>query len=623
MSKIFDLDLRKGSFVEDINKFIYNPSFGLKFSKGNKGISISGNNSTPNYQNANSNISLSNMNKHFVMEFCYDGNSGINACPFIIGQEGAGNTYFFPFIVSANNIYIVLRYNGTYIVNTSFPVDFKEENHVIFTANCETQKWELFFNGEKIISQDFVNPITDFTEFQNNLPSYLHAQGNTSRPFRGRTYYIRFYNELLSHREKYKLYQEFLTSQPLEIQKKNFSYPKPPSLFKEGLIAAYNMIPSSEKKLIDISGNEKDGEIIDGIGTKDGMKFRDGSHVKLPPVILKSKKQVIFIRFKLNSLGSNQGILSCGSVFNTTSPYLLLTNNSTTNLSIYNETTKYFNITNTLTTNTVYDVILIDDPINLTQDIYFNGKFIASRAIGNVLGTNDFTFIGTGFLANNDNEILDFKVQDDVTEQEIKDYHNQYANQITFKDDFEYEYADDTNQVPKEWSKHSGNFEIIEENNEKSLQCVNDGSIGFQSKQAYGTWEFDTIKDSITAYSNHRFIASNIDDSLANVDFVYTLNLYNDKSIRLYLVENGVISNLIFSSGANYFDFDTNYRIKITRDIGGEFKVYIKGGSFGNKFTLVGTGVDNTQKECNNFFIFRFNGNDSLSNIVLKKGIEV
>ena len=117
------------------------------------------------------------------------------------------------------------------------------------------------------------------------------------------------------------------------------------------------------------------------------------------------------------------------------------------------------------------------------------------------------------------------------------------------------------------------------------------------SSVAYGTWEFLNIN---TGDSGDRielgFIDSDTD--VTNIGG-YRLRLHTTNQIDL--IESGVA--FLFSTSTNYFQDNTYYDIKITRNsildeyypgAIGTFAVYIRGGLFGNEYVLVDSATDNT-----------------------------
>jgi hypothetical protein len=117
------------------------------------------------------------------------------------------------------------------------------------------------------------------------------------------------------------------------------------------------------------------------------------------------------------------------------------------------------------------------------------------------------------------------------------------------------------------------------------------------STVAYGTWEFlNVYQEAKGDRIELGFIDSDTD--ITNVGG-YRLRLHTTNQIDL--IVSGV--SFIFSTAADYFQPETYYDIKITRNSTldeyypgaiGTFAVYIKGGSFGSTYVLVGSGTDNS-----------------------------
>ena len=92
--------------------------------------------------------------------------------------------------------------------------------------------------------------------------------------------------------------------------------------------------------------------------------------------------------------------------------------------------------------------------------------------------------------------------------------------------------------------------------------------------KAYGTWEFDVNKhDDANVYIH--FISD--DSSLSNG---YRFGLRSTENIQLDVITNGAYDKTLFTANA-YISADTDYRIKITRNLANHFTTYIKGGVFG------------------------------------------
>ena len=187
--------------------------------------------------------------------------------------------------------------------------------------------------------------------------------------------------------------------------------------------------------------------------------------------------------------------------------------------------------------------------------------------------------------------------------------------------------------------KGTGSYKIIElteddpvlshlKKGTRFLECTTAGTIAFPSKKAYGRWEFDMYKGGDANSPSISFI----DDAFSKYldDPGYAIVFHSLE--RIYLIESsGGGSGLPkFNTASNYFNNQTNYRIRIDRTVDGEFTVYIKGGAFGDVWTLVdttgGSGsnpvTDNTYTE-SQWFVLDLDQSDRISNIKIWEGVPV
>ncbi len=147
----------------------------------------------------------------------------------------------------------------------------------------------------------------------------------------------------------------------------------------------------------------------------------------------------------------------------------------------------------------------------------------------------------------------------------------------------------------------------------KYLLCENAGTVAMVQTFAYPTVEFDFYhKDTSTTGIN--FICNAVDDITLNTYMIWILN-----NERLALRIN---SSYLLYSAESYVAADTWYRIKITRDLSGSFTVYIKGGAFGDTWTLVsvvgGTGsnpVQDSSYSTSQYAVFDLGVGDKIANI--------
>lgn len=159
-------------------------------------------------------------------------------------------------------------------------------------------------------------------------------------------------------------------------------------------------------------------------------------------------------------------------------------------------------------------------------------------------------------------------------------------------------------------------FNIDKPNNDDFgyIKCVSSGKISAVSLKAFGVWEFDFYKGLSINELYFYFISDNI-NSITGYNILITSD--NEVSLQSCLV--GVNSDLLVSP-IDYIDIYTWYRLRIERTIKNEFYLYIKGGDFGNYFTLVsatsGTNPveDDNYKYCE-YFVVDLDSNDGFGNL--------
>jgi len=206
--------------------------------------------------------------------------------------------------------------------------------------------------------------------------------------------------------------------------------------------------------------------------------------------------------------------------------------------------------------------------------------------------------------------------------------YNKIARQVVFNSDGTNGNADGKIYtagmiMPNDWQVQSGSIKVSEDGTQKWLEQVTDGVTAVSSNSAYGTWEFDIYKKDDDMYLSIITDSVNIAPNFNG----YLLLLYRDEQIRLYKCDGNY--NILFQTTNSYISLNTKYRIKITRSISGVFTAYIKGGSFGDTYTLIdptgGSGTnpvtDNTYTT-SNYIVADLDAGDKIKDIVIKKGVE-
>jgi hypothetical protein len=203
-----------------------------------------------------------------------------------------------------------------------------------------------------------------------------------------------------------------------------------------------------------------------------------------------------------------------------------------------------------------------------------------------------------------------------LSEKEIKDFNNKFASQVYFKDDFKY---DNYGEAPKGWQVGSGEFKVVKDENKKVLECVSPGIIGFQNKQINGRYKFNFKKS-----GSGNLLVYFISNSKNLIDGDMGLLIYSNGS---FILNRRAQVNLFITDTA-IFQINANYEIIIDVTVEGKYSCYIKGGDY-KEFTLIpvtsgSNPVIDTPRNSSEFFNIQVTSSpEQISNIVLKKGIEV
>lgn len=127
--------------------------------------------------------------------------------------------------------------------------------------------------------------------------------------------------------------------------------------------------------------------------------------------------------------------------------------------------------------------------------------------------------------------------------------------------------------------------------------CYSSGTFYKASNQAYGVvFEGDIYMDKPGYRIN--FIS---DRENANINDFYGYQFSYESSIFLSVVNNGSRSTLIASNTSN-LSLKTWYRIKIARSESGEFRLYVRGGEYGDVYTLLPADVAGSNPNTNNTY---------------------
>lgn len=407
---------------------------------------------------------------------------------------------------------------------------------------------------------------------------------------------IEIWDEILSQSEINNLYKDFLRPKATGTSIHKDGYPikaSDLSRFQDnGLVAAYSMVPSPNRVLVDVSGNGNNGTINGAISTKNGMSFGKATDKVTYTQKNLGKIQTINFRWKAN-FGSQRAIILHEDNANYLSMYdtgIVRMRVSGGNDNGIQTLIGGFNIGHEYTVTFVRD--------HLTWNVWIDGIVY----IGSLAEDNDFVYSQLGAYVDSTTfspigDINDLEIWNRaLTDQEIKAYHNQFVNPVIISD-FEY---DGVSNFPDEYQKGTGIYSIQESVADgKYLENSVAGTCTIQSETAYGEWEFDISKAADGNLSYIHFIQ----ESSSITGNGYRLQFKSDEKIELDLITNGIYDTDLFVTAASYIAINTWYRIKITRTEAGVFTVYIKGGAFGDNYVLVDvTGGSGTNPVTDNTY---------------------
>ncbi|HMA59517.1 MAG TPA: LamG domain-containing protein, partial [Halanaerobiales bacterium] len=203
-----------------------------------------------------------------------------------------------------------------------------------------------------------------------------------------------------------------------------------------GLVAAYNMIPISGQKIVDISGNGNDASRNGTpLSTKEGVKFSGANDEyygasSISPSFDGGKQVSIAVRFKPDNVsGTNKYIVSIPeSTVGNNGINIRQNNDAIITDLLQNGSGDSVEATAVLTTNKWYTAILTFD--GSTQKLYVNGSLADSsdtayalEAASDEINIGDFGTFDGAF----EGEISDVRIYNRaLSEQEVKDYHNSF-----------------------------------------------------------------------------------------------------------------------------------------------------------------------------------------------------
>jgi len=626
--KVFEFDARKGTLIANTGQLLSLSSSNTKFVNTDKGSSVFSSTSLTGLNVPALNVT----SNYYTIRCCVKTNKLNGARFFIHGTEFTSNGLLLFITPNVNNGLGIqfLSDDGTILINTSSftnsPI-FKKSvwYDITLTFNSFLHKTNLYVNGIFYGTMTWASN-KSFT----NLRKVLNLNYENGGSF-GNIGYLNnctIYNHIIAQKEINDNYVDFLNSKPLSkpiVFQPNLNILKPSEIRENGLIAAYNFQPVNGKLpnlAWDNQANGNNARQYDATptnfqGTSDNMRFlsnsttyqKYGKFTLANATPLLSKFSVTFII----KAGINQGELNAiamtGSGANTDIRFI--TSNSRFQI-VVNGVSQELPRTGSISYTQWSTVVLTCD--GSTFKLYLNGLFIDYYTPSTppivrflqIMGGGNYVGVTGGWMY-----FRDFKIYNRaLSDQEIKNYHNQFASKEVLFEDFS-QYPVGTTKFGN-WQK-SSSFIISEVSKQTSkymprgtkyMACSisSVASINYPSNTAYGTWEFLMGKSNNNTNLYFLFIAQGIQS--------YQINwpIGNNK---ITLIKGSVIasSNLNYNTGV--------VKVKITRSLTGLFSVKIND-------TDIFSASDNSLTTSTSLLLYSTSSSGGfLSNLKITQGITV
>jgi hypothetical protein len=619
---IFETDFEHGSYIERVSGDEMTNTNGV-FVRTEKGIAWKGNGSNSKVT-LGSSVSLGTV---FTFEIWAKINPNSNTYNAFAGYNNT--SYPLAWNPLVNNLY---THDGTSATNEAKTVIPNKWTHFLVTRNGTS----VYFYVDNIggIEQTLAsnNPVTIDRLFERN--GILNLYGECAK--------IRAWDHILSEKERVIAYRDFLNAGPVISEKfpKQLPEHKPQTLNDNGLVAAYNFIPSGNT-LVDISGNGKNGTITDATQTISGLIF-DGlnDYVDIQNgALIEFANYTISGRLKINDLMAGDGVVyqndseSADTILNS-----IGIKNGKISWNYTSAGTYKAGATNAIPVNEWVDFCFISNGgrrgiINLYMDgveetitstTYYRTGTRTGIGAQNVAGSQFFN-----------GAISDFRIYNyPFTEQDAIDYHNSFVETVLVEN-FEY---DPVGKFPSGWVPGASTYTIRELTAQDAVLTQLDAGTKYlfsassnkpaaiESKTAYGTWEFGFYNDdNVMKGIRIPFISDRIASHALTVGYSFTSAT---GMIGIYR-STGSGGNTIMASGASYVVDDTYYMVKITRNKAGVFTMWIKGGDFGPEYVLADasggganpSSADNTYKT-SEYFVNSSDENTRIYGITIWNGIK-
>lgn len=468
MSKIFDIDFRKGTLIDSASGRAGTLTIGNGgFKQTEKGMALHCDGSATKMYfkkdiNLNNDWSISIVGKTTdlsnpswdgyitLSDLTYNYSLGCSITPsrfLLYDYVGMTNVGFSYTNAISDTIFhnIIITFNGTTKLCTVY-LDNQENGSSTISGTLRTSPY-IEIGYQSTGTGYFTGPI-------------LNAQ---------------IYDHVLTASERLKLYQQFLSSKPTFKPKENIKGKvKPDNLNENGLVAAYNMILDGNT-LVDISGNGNNFVLNAGeLQTLNGIRIQTINNLSNSDGKFNMGMSNFTICMRINCRTfDNTSRLLFGMYQGSSVPYWVLDqlNNGVLYIPMRDSNSQTANIRtlNDFPINQDFDIVAIINRTTNIGKIYINGVDDTDPAYTDISAL-------TGNLSNNSankfirgvdtaiNEYYDIKLYNRaLSENEVKEYHNSFASQLYLKEDFSNSPADgSTNILPEGWTAGTGTFKLDE-----------------------------------------------------------------------------------------------------------------------------------------------------------------
>lgn len=618
MAKVFDLDIYNGSFIDLVTseKMIVN---GTPYLKVDRGWSYFNDGTTGNYLDKSTTLNVTGGT--IVYAFKIPSRASVNVgCVGITDDSGVRFESYHSGGATNNGIRLFANGEVWYTGNLK---NNSHWNFVIVSFDGTNRK--CYVNG---IEESLTYWTTVGTQAANTI--IIGKVSSVTDTLNGYINFAQIYDHVLTEAERDSLYSEWLSKTQIICPPiRNFrDSSNEININKDNLIIACQFAGINRKRDFDLLGNTLT-ETGCPIWKSDGLNMTNGKiNVSKTFNALSST-----IKVRFNFVESDQYL------FRTITPgsgYIQLYLRSDNKLQYEHATdtggsllTQYGTIS--LASNKEYIIYLVYSETSFKA--YLNNVEDANHTytmVGDTINVSDIN-IGSYSTVYKNVTIGEFSVWDtQLNESEIYEDYNEYANQVYVYETFRKNGADEkTIYLPKGWTYNSGTYKICENVEtgktlsigDRYLECVTNGNIGLQSSQGFGTWEFDYMKGGSLTESRIAIMGSinNIGNDTNQLG--YYIHFRSDERIYFWRNSGGGSVVLLFGTGAAYFENNTWYRIKLTREVDGLFTLYIKGGLFGSSYTTVGSATDINYLN-SEYFNVDLDATDRVANIKMFKGVE-